>query len=91
VAPPHRLPNEAELLLVLDRPDIPLHTCQVIKRWISCGTKTDTRRDCRDAFLGLAKTCRKPQHRLLDYLGARLRVPGAIAVPQSSAGETKPA
>jgi len=31
--------------------------CQVTKRAISGGTKTDTGRNCRDAFLGLAKTC----------------------------------
>jgi len=56
--------NKAELLMVLDRPEIPLHTngpesdirCQVTKRQLSGGTRTDTGRDCRDAFLGLAKT-----------------------------------
>jgi hypothetical protein len=59
--------NKAELLRVLDHPDIPLHTngsendirCQVTKRQISGGTHSDIGRDCRDAFLGLAKTCRK--------------------------------
>jgi hypothetical protein len=57
--------NKAELLMVLDHPEIPLHTngsendirCQVTKRQVSGGTKTDTGRDCRDAFLGLGKTC----------------------------------
>jgi AraC-like DNA-binding protein len=84
--------NKAELLMVLDRPDIPLHTngsendirCQVTKRQISGGTKSDNGRDCRDAFLGLAKTCRKLSIGFWDYLGARLGVPGAIAVPQLS-------
>jgi len=38
-------------------------------------------RDCRDAFLGLAKTCRKLRIAFWDYLGARLRVPGTHAVP----------
>jgi len=50
--------------MVLDHPEIPLHTngsendirCQVTKRQVSGGTKTDTGRDCRDAFLGLGKT-----------------------------------
>ncbi len=59
--------NKAELLMVLDRPEIPLHTngsendirCQVTKRKISGGTRSDVGRDCRDAFLGLAKTCVK--------------------------------
>jgi hypothetical protein len=32
----------------------------------------------------LAKTCRKPSIGFWDYLGARLGVPGAIAVPQLS-------
>ena len=77
--------NKAELLAVLDRPDIPLHTngsendirCQVTKRKISGGTRSDDGRAkpawgsgrqrllekpaerCRDAFLSLAKTCKK--------------------------------
>ncbi len=33
--------------------------CQVTKRKISGGTRSDTGRDCRDAFLSLAKTCAK--------------------------------
>jgi hypothetical protein len=94
--------NKAELLRVLDRPDIPLHTngsendirCLVTKRHISGGTKTDTGRNCRDAFLGLAKTCRKLSIGFWDYLGARLGVPGAVAVPQLSdiiRGRSQPA
>ena len=59
--------NKAELLAVLDHPDIPLHTngsendirCLVTKRKVSGGTRSDIGRDCRDAFLGLAKTCNK--------------------------------
>ena len=55
--------NKAELLMVLDRPDTPLHTngsendirCQVTHRKISAGTRGDTGRDCRDAFLGIDK------------------------------------
>ena len=55
--------NKAELLMVLERPDIPLHTngsendirCQVTRRKLSAGTRSDAGRDCRDAFLGLAK------------------------------------
>jgi hypothetical protein len=31
----------------------------VTKRQVSGGTHSDIGRDCRDAFLGLAKTCRK--------------------------------
>jgi hypothetical protein len=82
--------NKAELLMVLDHPEIPLHTngsendirCQVTKRQISGGTKTDIGRDCRDAFLGLGKTCQKLGVSFWNYLGARLSVAGASAVPR---------
>jgi hypothetical protein len=59
--------NRAELLTVLDRPETPLNTngsendirCQVTRRKVSAGTRSDLGRDCRDAFLGLSKTCTK--------------------------------
>jgi hypothetical protein len=81
--------NKPELLMVLDRPEIPLHTngsendirCQVTRRKVSGGTRSDVGRDCRDAFLGLAKTCAKLEIAFWDYLGARLAVPGSQAVP----------
>jgi Transposase IS66 family len=81
--------NKRELLLVLDRPEIPLHTngsendvrCQVTKRKISGGTRSDAGRDCRDAFLGLSKTCAKLGIAFWDYLGARLAVPGNSQIP----------
>jgi hypothetical protein len=81
--------NKPELLKVLERPDIPLHTngsendirCQVTKRQVSGGTNSDTGRDCRDAFLGLAKTCRKLRIAFWDYLGERLAVPGSPVMP----------
>lgn len=77
--------NRDELLMVLDRPDVPLHTndaendirCQVTRRKISGGTKSADGRDCRDAFLGLMKTCAKLGIRFWDYLGCRLDAPGA--------------
>ena len=67
------------------RPDIPLHTngsendirCQVTRRKISGGTRSETGRDCRDAFLGLMKTCDKLGVSFWDYLGSRLDIPGA--------------
>jgi hypothetical protein len=82
--------NKAELLTVLDHPEIPLHTngsendirCQVTKRQVSGGTHSDTGRDCRNAFLGLTKTCRKLGIAFWDYLGARLGVAGCPTVPQ---------
>lgn len=75
--------------MVLDRPEIPLHTnsfendirCQVTKRKISGGTRSDAGRDCRDTFLGLAKTCVKLGISFWDYLGARLAVAGTLAIP----------
>ena len=81
--------NKAELLMVLERPEIPLHTngsendirCQVTKRNVSGGTRTDVGRDCRDAFLGLAKTCAKLGLLFWDYLGARLGIPGQAEIP----------
>ena len=80
--------NKAELLTVLDRPEIPLHTngsendirCYVTRRKISAGTRSDVGRDCRDAFLGLAKTCGKLGIPVWDYLGSRLNVAGHAAV-----------
>jgi hypothetical protein len=76
--------------MVLEHPEIPLHTngsendirCQVTKRHVSGGTRSDIGRDCRDAFLGLAKTCRKLGIVFWDYLGARLGVCGGPSVPQ---------
>jgi hypothetical protein len=81
--------NKDELLMVLDRSEIPLHTngsendirCQVTKRKISGGTRSDAGRDCRDAFLSLAKTCAKLHVSFWEYLGNRLAVPGCNHVP----------
>lgn len=83
------LANKAELLMVLDRPEIPLHTngsendirCQVTKRKISGGTRSDPGREARDTFLSLLKTCDKLGIRFWDYLGDRLAVAGAETVP----------
>ena len=80
--------NKAELLMVLDRPEIPLHTngsesdirCQVTRRKVSAGTRSAVGRDCRDAFLGLAKTCDKIGIAVWDYLGSRLKVAGNIVI-----------
>ena len=55
------------LLLVLRRPDVPLHTNAsetdirdyVKVRKISGGTRSDIGRECRDTFASLKKTCRK--------------------------------
>ena len=80
--------NKAELLTVLDRPATPLHTngsendirCYVTRRKLSAGTRSDIGRDCRDAFLSLAKTCAKLGIEVWDYLGSRLKVAGSVVV-----------
>jgi hypothetical protein len=59
--------NKAEWLLVLERPDIPLHTNgseqalrdPVKKRKVSSGTRSDLGRRCRDTFMSLKRSCRK--------------------------------
>jgi hypothetical protein len=84
--------NKPELLMVLDRPEIPLHTngserdirCQVIKRKISGGTHSDDGRDCRDGFLGLMHTCAKLGISFWDYLGDRIGIAGSVQVPALS-------
>jgi Transposase IS66 family len=81
--------NRDELLVVLDRPEVPLHTndaendlrAVVTRRKLSGGTRSAAGRACRDAFLGLLKTCTKLGIRFWDYLGARLGASGAPAVP----------
>jgi hypothetical protein len=81
--------NKQELLAVLDRPEIPLHTngsendirCQVIRRKISAGTRSETGRQCRDGFLSLIKTCQKLRVSFWAYLGNRLNLPDAPTVP----------
>ncbi len=84
--------NKPELLAVLDHPDIPLHTngserdirSHVTKRKVSGGTRSDVGRDCRDAFLGLAKTCAKLGIAFWDYLGRRLGIseqPAVLLLP----------
>lgn len=80
--------NKAELLMVLDWPATPLHTngsesdirCYVTRRKLSAGTRSDVGRDCRDAFLGLAKTCAKLGIEVWEYLGSRLKIVGHSAV-----------
>jgi Transposase IS66 family len=82
--------NKPELLMVLERPEIPLHTntsendvrCHVTRRKISGGTRSDRGRARRDAFLGLVKTCAKHAISFWDYLRDRLAVPDAQAIPQ---------
>lgn len=72
--------NKSELLLVLERPEIPLHTNDserdlrdhVKKQKISGGTRSDLGRRCRDTFSSLKKTCRKLGISFWDYLTDRI-------------------
>ena len=81
--------RKAELLCVLERPAIPLHThgsendlrAHVTKRKISGGTQSEAGRVARDVLLGLLKTCQKLGVSFFAYLGHRLGVPNAVDVP----------
>jgi hypothetical protein len=78
--------NKAELLLVLERPDIPLHNNgaenaireYVKKRKISGSTRSDLGRQCRDTFISLKKTCRKLGVSFWQYLKDRIEKMGLI-------------
>ena len=73
-------------MLVLDRPDIPLHNNAsesdireyVKRRKISGGTRSDEGRKCRDTFTSLKKTCGKLGVRFWHYINDRLGGTGEI-------------
>lgn len=77
----------ADLLRVLERPEVPLHNNAsesdireyVKKRKISGSTRSDSGRRCRDTFASLKKTCRKLGVRFWAYLQDRVRGLGRIA------------
>jgi hypothetical protein len=78
--------NKSELLLVLERPDIPLHNNSaengireyVKKRKISGSTRSETGRQCRDTFTSLKKTCRKLGISFWQYLQDRIEGLGQV-------------
>ena len=78
--------NKAQLLLVLDRPEVPLHNNlsendirdYVKRRKISSTTRSDKGRESRDCFLSLKKTCQKLGISFWDYLQDRLTHSGKI-------------
>lgn len=78
--------NRSELLVVLDRPEIPLHNNAaenaireyVKKRKISGGTRSEAGRKCRDTFTSLKKTCRKLGVSFWAYLKDRIEHNGLI-------------
>ena len=78
--------HKDELLLVLHRPDVPLHTNGsetdirdfVKKRKVSGGTRSDVGRQCRDTFVSLKKTCRKLGISFWQYLIDRVSLINTI-------------
>ncbi len=79
--------NKSELLLVLEKPWLPIHNNlsegdireYVKKRKISGSTRSDLGRQCRDTFTSLKKTCRKHGISFWDYL--KDRVSGKNSIP----------
>ncbi len=78
--------NKSELLLVLERPYIPLHNNisenaireYVKRRKISGRTRSESGRQCRDTFTSLKKTCRKLGISFWQYLKDRIEKIGFI-------------
>ena len=78
--------RKAELLAVLDCPQLPLHNNEaesdireyVTRRKISGGTRSEAGRRARDTFVGLKKTCRKLDLSFWHFLISRLRGDGQI-------------
>ena len=72
--------NKKELLLVLERPEVPLHNnvsensirIYVRKRKVHGGTRSELGRKCRDTFMSLKKTCRKLDISFQEYILDRL-------------------
>jgi len=92
--------HRADLLRVLERPEVPLHNNgsesairdYVKKRKISGSTRSDLGRRCRDTFASLKKTCRKLGVNFWEYLQDRVRgqglIPRLAELVRHKAGET---
>lgn len=78
--------HKADLLRVLERPEVPLHNNgtesdireYVKKRKISGSTRSDAGRRCRDTFASLKKTCRKLRVSFWAFLVDRIQGLGTI-------------
>ncbi len=78
--------HKSELLLVLERPDVVLHTNgsesdirgDVKWRKISGATRSALGKDCRDGFASLKKTCRNPGISFWDDPGDRIKQLGTV-------------
>jgi len=79
--------QKADLLRVLDRPEVPLHNngtesiirTYVQKRKISGSTRSAAGRRCRDTFTSLKKTCRKLGISFWQYLKDRILGRGQVS------------
>jgi hypothetical protein len=82
--------NKKELLLVLKRPEVPLHNnisensirIYATKRKVHGGTRSESGRKCRDTFMSLKKTCRKLGISFQEYILDRLT--GSYNIPPLS-------
>ena len=82
--------NKTELLLVLHRPEIPLHNNgsesdireYAKRRKVSGGTRSSRGRQSRDTFISLKKTCRKLGLSFWEYI--QDRVSGLNSIPTIS-------
>lgn len=78
--------HKAELLRMLDFPQVPLHNNgaesdireYVTRRKVSGGTRSEAGRRARDTLVGLKKTCRKLGISFWQFLMSRLRGDGQI-------------
>ncbi len=78
--------HKAELLQMLDFPQVPLHNNgaesdireYVTRRKVSGGTRSEAGRRARDTLVGLKKTCRKLGISFWQFLMSRLRGDGQI-------------
>jgi len=90
--------NKAQLLLALDRPEIPLNTnateydirAYVMKRKTSGGTASETGRQARNVVLGLYKTCMKQGLSFYHFIGDRLVSPDAKSQPSQLSSDPHP-
>jgi hypothetical protein len=92
--------HKADLLRVLDRPEVPLHNNvseshireYVTRRKVSGGTRSESGKRCRDTFASLKKTCVCLGVNFWEYLRDRVRGLGLIPqlkdVIRSRAGGT---
>jgi hypothetical protein len=78
--------HKADLLRVLERPEVPLHNNvseshireYVTRRKVSGGTRSDAGRRCRDTFTSLKKTCVCLGVNFWDYVQDRLLGRGVV-------------